>query len=460
MSALKLPPLAAKPARLRRSGLRWLCESGAALQAREPLASCYVRMQAPAGARMPLAEEQNDIQVVLAPRQAGIVQHRGGLGHGGFRDLVEAGEWRAGEVIADADREDNALDALVLAGRRGFESGEGRGSLLAGWHDKVRGAWEGPGGATWGQVLSLGTCEQNAVFRGEDMAFLSWFARAPGPVQFSWVGDERCVHSAAVLLQHVRRTPVEAAAITAAVIDWINERTRSLDTAAFPGFQPGAARGVLAGRWPEAQALSYAFHLMTEAVGTSPILECTELPASGGIIELPPPQVVALTLGSEVAPHFRHRKTGWIIAMHGFRFGPYIGEAVADWLRRDFEPLPRSVDDIRRDLAALADEVHARTGATLLVQNLVASSAADRVSNYAWLGDECDKVLPVMANEANLMLRDLTRSHAIALVDSDAIAAELGVDEVPDRFHASQRMVEMQRDDVHGFLRDAAIPGF
>jgi len=324
----------------------------------------------------------------------------------------------------------------------------------------VRASWEGKGTGRYGQVLALGTCEQNAVFRGEDMAFLSWFARAPGPVQLSSVSDERCVHSSAVLLQHVRRTPAEAAAITESVIDWVNERTRGLGAAAFPGMQQGEGRGVLAGRWPEAQEISFALHLLAEAVGTSPILERTEVISSRGIVELDPPDVIALTLGSEVAPHFRHKKTGWIVAMHGFRFGPFIGPGVADWLRRDFEPLPRSVDDTRRDLAALADEVRARTGGTLLVQNLVASAAADRVSNFAWLGDEFAQSLPVLGNESNLMLHDLTRSHAIAMLDSDALAAELGINQVPDRFHASLELVDAQRSEVHRFLRETGVPGF
>ena len=460
MSELVLPKLSASPARLHRSGLKWLKPAGASLRAREPLASSYLRLAGPAGGRTPLPEEQNDLQVVLAPEQAGAVTFRDGLSFGGYRNLVEAGEWRAGEVVAHAAGEaGGGLAAMVLMGRRGFESGEGRGSLLAGWHDKVRASWQGSGTGRFGHVLALGTCEQNAVFRGEDMAFLSWFARAPGPVQISSVSDERCVHSSAVLLQHVRRTAAEAAAITEAVIDWVNARTRGLGAGAFPAFQP-AARGVLAGRWPEAQEISFALHLLAEAVGTSPILERTEVISSRGILELDPPDVIALTLGSEVAPHFRHRKTGWVIAMHGFRFGPFIGPGVADWLRRDFEPLPRSVDDTRRDLAALADEVHARTSGTLLVQNMVASAAADRVSNFSWLGDDFARSLPVLGNESNLMLQDLTRSHAIAMLDSDALAAELGVNSVPDRFHASLELVEAQRTEVHRFLRESSIPGF
>ncbi len=70
MKPLVLPALSAEPARIRRSGLRWRRESGAQVRAREPVAVCYVRLSSVGDAPVPLAEEQNDLQVVLAPRAA------------------------------------------------------------------------------------------------------------------------------------------------------------------------------------------------------------------------------------------------------------------------------------------------------------------------------------------------------------------------------------------------------
>ena len=282
----------------------------------------------------------------------------------------------------------------------------------------------------------------------------------PGPAQIVAVSDERCVHSSAVLLQHVRRTPAEAIAITEAVYSWIGERIAQALPGSFPAFQPESAQGTLQGRWPESQDILFAMHLLAESMGTSPILERSEVITGRGIVELNPPDVIALTLGSELARHFRHRRTGWIVAMHGFRFGPFIGSGVAEWLRRDFEPMTRTVADSQRDLAALADEVKARTGATLLVQNLIASNVADRISNYSWLGEAFDDSVPVIGNEANLMLSDLTRHHSIAMIDSDALAAQLGVKHVPDRYHASVELIEAQRNEVHRVLREYKIPGF
>lgn|GEM_PF-755672 len=464
MHPLRMPPLSARPFGLLRSGLQCLRRTGDHVGAREPLAVCHLRLS---GSRerhsiVPLAEDQHDLQVVLASPTAGKVEYRTDLSHGGYQDLVGSTDWDEGTVVGSIDSPDEPgeLVALVLAGRRGFESGEGRGGLLAGWHERARAFWEGEGSGRFGTVLSLGTCEQTGIFRGDDMAFLSWFARAPGPAQVVAVADERCVHSSAVLLQHIRRTPADALAITDAVQGWFGERLTGLQPGAFPAFQPEASRGHAGGRWPEMQDLLFALHLLGHAVGTCPILERSDVLTRRGFVQLEPPDAIALSLGSELAPHFRHRRTGWMIAIHGFRFGPYIGSGILDWLRRDFEPVRRSVSEIERDLAALAEEVRQRTGAALLVQNLVASSALNRVSNYAWLGESFSESLPVIATEANLMLSDLTRAPNVSVIDSDALAADLGVRHVPDGAHASRELLEAQRREFHHVLRDREVPGF
>jgi len=463
MNELRLPALSARPFNLLRSGLQWLRRSGDHVDAREPVAVCHLRLSGPRDApTLPMAEEQHDLQLVLAARIAGTVQYRANLSRGGYQDLIGSAEWDAGTIVGSIDAPDGngELMSLVLAGRRGFENGEGRGGLLAGWHERARAFWEGNGAGRFGTVLSLGTCEQTVVFRGEDMAFLSWFARAPGPAQIVAVADERCVHSSAVLLQHLRRTPAEAQAITAAVHDWLGERMRQLDLHSFPAFEPDAASGALAGRWPAAQDLLFALHLLGESVGTCPILEGSEMLTRGGLVQQGPADAITLSLGSELVPHYRHRRTGWLIAIHGFRFGPYIGPGLTEWLRRDFEPVRRTVANMQQDLAALAAEVMARTGAVLLVQNLVASSALNRISNYSWLGEAFDQCLPVISTEANLMLGDLTRSPNVSMIDSDALAVALGVNHCPDGAHASGELLEAQRREIHRILRERRIPGF
>jgi hypothetical protein len=263
-----------------------------------------------------------------------------------------------------------------------------------------------------------------------------------------------------VVLQHLRRTKSEADAIVRAVESFVASRQTLSGGGSFPAFEEEASHGVLDGRWPAAQDLLFALHLLAEAVGASPILERTELITAKGLVVSPPPDAVALSLGSEFAPHFRHRETGWVVAFHGFRFGQFIGPGMVDWLRRDFERLPRTVTDVERDMAELASEVSARTGAFLLVQNLIASDVASRVANYAWLGDEFSSCIPVLSNEANLMLSGLTRRRSVSVIDSDALAAELGVHLCPDRFHAGRELLDAQRSEIHRVLREREVPGF
>jgi hypothetical protein len=462
MKELCLPALSATPFGVHRSGLHWLQPSGKSVAAREAIAACHLRLLPPRGEERPtpFAEEQNDLQVVLAPRNPCRFEYRAELSKGGYQDMVGSSDWDEGEVVGSSQDDSGELIALVLAGRRGFENGEGRGGLLSGWHERARGFWEGDGIGPMGTVLGLGTCEQTGLFRGEDMAFLSWFARAPGPAQIIAVPDERCVHSSAVVLQHVRRTPAEANAIAEAVYSWIGERMALAGGGRYPAFEVDARKGTSHGRWPEAQNTLYALCLLAEAVGTSPILERTEVMTRRGMVVQGPPDAIALSMGSELAPHFRHRRTGWVIAIHGFRFGTFLGQGVIDWLKRDFERMRRTVADAERDLAALAEEVSTRTGASLLIQNLIASSAADRISNYSWLGDTFSASVPVIGAEANLMLTDLTRHPNVSVIDSDALAADFGVKHAPDRLHASRELLEAQKSEIHRLLRARAVPGF
>jgi hypothetical protein len=318
----------------------------------------------------------------------------------------------------------------------------------------VRACWQGDhatGTKRYGNVLALGNCEQTGLFRGDDMAFLSWFARAPGPVQIMAIADERCVHSSAVLLQQLRREPAESCAITNTVHEWLSER---LTHAARDPLQATASRR------RATQDMLYALHLLAESSGSSPILGCTETLTPKGVAQIGPPDAIALSLGSEFAAHYRHKRTGWLVAFHAARFGPFIGAGIADWMRRDFERVPRTIADIETDLAALAAEVQTRTGAVLLVQNVVASSEADRISNYSWLGDSFADSVSVLNTEANMMLFGLTRMANISMIDADALAAELGTKNIPDRTHASRDLLEAQRCAVHEVLRARGIHGF
>ena len=461
VSTLRLPMLHASPFALLRSGLRWLRREGDVVSAREPVAYVSVALSPPKAhtGPMPFAEDMSDLQVALAPSVGGVLRPQADLSRGGFQDVVSSFHWDEGLALGTLESaEETELFPVMLAGRRGFDAGEGRGELLSGWHDRTRAFWVGGREGPVGTVLSLGTCEQTGVFRGEDFAFLEWFARAPGPAQMISIPDERTVHSSAVLLQHLRRTPEEARGIAEAVHAWIGERIH--DSAGYPAFLAEARKGIRRGRWPDGQSLLFALHLLAEVVGASPLLEQTELLTRRGVVDQGPPDVVVLSLGSEFSPHFRHRATGWLIAIHDFRLRTFIGPALRAWLKRDFEPVRRTVADVERDLGALSEELTARTGGLLLVQNLITTSPGDQVPNYSWLGDGFAECPPVTHGAANVMLSGLTRRRNLSMIDNDALAAELGVRLCPDRNHAARPLIEAQRGEIHHILRQSGVPGF
>jgi hypothetical protein len=461
LSTLQLPVLHASPFALLRSGIRWLRRDGETVSAREPIAHVGLALRAPRGsdALQPFPEEQVDLQVALAPSVGGILRPNARLSQGGFQDLVGSQPWDAGSTVGALEAAEKAeLVPLLLAGRRGFDAGEGRGELLSGWHDRARAFWEGSGEeGPAGTVLSLGICEQTGVFRGEGFAFQEWFARAPGPAQIISIADERTVHSSAVLLQHLQRTPAEANAIAETVHSWIGERIAG---ASYPAFLADAQRGIRRGRWPDGQSLLFALHLLAEAVGASPLLERTDLLTRRGLVDQGPPEVVVLSLGSEFAPHFRHRATGWLVGMHDFRLRGFIGPAVRDWLKRDFEPVRRTVADAERDLGALSAELSARTGGVFIIQNAIATSPGDRIPNYSWLGDGFADCVPVACAEANLMLGALTRVHDVSVLDADALAADHGVRHCADRAHPGRVLLDALREETHRILRERKIHGF
>jgi hypothetical protein len=461
MSALQIPVLHANPFILQRSGLRWTRKNGDVLAAREPFAYAGLSLRAPRGhpGPVPFGEEPHDLQVAFAPSVGGVLRPASALSHGGFQDLVSSQQWDEGTAIGTFEAAQEAeLVPLVLAGRRGFDSGEGRGQLLAGWHDRTRAFWEGGNDGAAGVVLSLGICEQTGIFRGEEFAFLEWFARAPGPAQIISIADERTVHSSAVLLQQLNRTPAQAHAIAQAVHDFVGERIGAL--AGYPAFVESTREGVRQGRWSDGQCVLFAMHLLSEAVSASPLLERTDLITRRGLVDQGPPNVTVLSLGSEFTSHFRHRSTGWLVAMHAFRLQSFIGREVRAWLKRDFEPVRRTVADAERDLAALSEVLRARTGGTLLVQNSIISSPADRIPNYSWLGDGFSESGPVFCAEANLMLSGLTQRHDLSVLDTDALAVDVGVQHCPDRAHPSRVLLDELRSETHRILKDRAVPGF
>ncbi len=456
MRQLSLPALPFGPLVPKRSGLHWLVRDGDRVEARQPLAYCNVDFvpQAGAPAARVFLDEARDLQLVLASPARGALQLEPGLaGLGGWLDLHgDRIKWEAGSTIARLDGEGppETLLFYFVAGRRGFEPGEGRGGLLTGWHERLRAFWPGKAGEVPRTLLALGTCEQIPILRGGDPAFAASFAALEGPAQLVVHRDDRLVHSAAILLQQLRRAPEESRQLLEIVQGELAARTKSVSASELPSDGPGL-------RNPLLHDLLAAQNLLAAGLASSPLLEQPDFCSPEGFTRAPPAEAIFLSVVSDFTTHFRHRRTGWLIAMHGFRIED-LGAAGRAWLREEFESFTFSLAEIEANLAALAEELRERTGARLFISNIIATSSWNRIPNYAWLGDEFPRAGPVATGAANLMLERLEARGLCAVVDLDAVTAEHGGRHCPDRVHASGPLPGAYRGELLELLSSRGPP--
>ncbi|WP_157083287.1 hypothetical protein [Novosphingobium lentum] len=417
-----------------RSGVRWLRPDGHDCRAGEAVAFCNIAL---AGSDAPFGAERFDLQVTLAPGRTGRLRHGTGVSRGGYLDRLASLPWLAGDEWAFLEHAGpgvgSAEDETILtfyAGRRFTDVAEDHSGLLAGWHDRVR-AWTGDAGSA--TVLGAGTCELEAILRGEDGSFAAMLAGSTGPVQIAVCDDEPLVQSAGVLAQGLARTPADIAAIRGDIV-------RSF----------GAGGPAPTGRdWAFIGAL-------LNGLEQSPLNDCYDQLGRSGLRTAGPAVAVCLSLTTEMPPTARHRTLGYIVTMHGYRLAA-LSPAVRHWLQHDFEFFTRSVDDIARDYATLA-----AGSRQLFVVNCMSISRMDTVQNYSLLDDRTLAMLSsVRAKELNLMLHDLERSSGIAVIDADAIAADLGLlAHFPDGFHATGPLIAEMRAELLHQLAAYGIPGF
>jgi hypothetical protein len=170
---------------------------------------------------------------------------------------------------------------------------------------------------------------------------------------------------------------------------------------------------------------------------------------------------VILSLGSEFSTLLRHRRLGYTVDFHAFRIAE-AGPAVQSWLRRDFELVKRTPDQIRRDYRDLFDTVRVHQRTQFLVINLLSTQIDENIHNYAPFDKPMGDTLgSVRAKELNLMLHDLAHERDVSIVDLDAIAADLGSRlHVPDSVHHSGMLQTELRGEILRILRARGVPGF
>lgn len=438
---LTLGPLGGSAAAVTRSGLRWLCADGQALRAGDPIALCNIAVHT----KPPLecfAQEGEDLRFVLVAAAAGRVRQNAAVSRGGWHDELRGYfQWDPDRVIGTFEPDAPGADpqALVarfcVAGRRVSEVAEDRTGILTGWHERKR-AWrveaERPG-----TVLGLGICELSPVLRGPDNAFLATLLAGGGAAHMVDVPDTPLVPCARTLIEQFQRTDAQRALVA--------ESFREL------GAQIEIDR---IGDWILAATLLKAL-IGRPALESYDVLTATRL-------EQVTPDAMILSVNADGPHRYRHRRHGFAIQLHPFQ-RLRTGQAFRAWLAREFTVEQHSVSAVRRDYVELIRQVRERAPRReILVFNSVAATDREDILSYEAYDPPLSLALRnVRARELNVMLHDLAAETGIAIVDADAIAADLGVHRsIPDGTHQSGEMQQVLREEILSILKARNVPGF
>jgi hypothetical protein len=432
---LRLGPLRANGYSIRRSGIRWMCESGETCEANQVVAyfNIAVKRDGPPGLSSAFADE-HELYVACATRARGRIQFA--PAPGGYLSMLGLNPWDAesvfGSLSVDDSRATLADDAgtfslMMLAGRRMSALADVQAGLLGSWYGRARAWWSDDRLPV--TLLSLGICDVTGVVSGAERAFFELFRSEPQATHVVFVPDHPIAPAAPVLLDQLERTANDAAAIANDI------------------------RSALARGTPNADDLIFAGTLVA-TMQRNPMRETHDLLVPSGLARSSPADAVLLSLSAEPPVILRHKKLGY--RLHILQHNQHaIGPVLKAWLTQAFESVPRTTSDIKADYERLFDAMERTTGALPIVLNRMSTSGDETLSNYAAFDAPLSGTLAnVEAKELNLMLHDIAATREIAVIDVDAIAAEIGgAQHLPDGIHQSGAMQSVLREEILRVLR-------
>ena len=437
---LHLGPLHAAGYNILRSGLRWLFDSGHYCRPNQIFAYCNITLE-PASGRLsglpPFAEEL-ELQIAFASRIGGRVSANASTARGGYLSVRTVDVWDPDTVVASIEPDPEAGDPvgdpsrlrlLALAGRRMTDLAVTHSGLLPGWHGRSRGWWC-EAGETPVTLLSLGVCDAAGLVQGEDCAFSDMFEATRTAAQMVYIPDHPLAPATPLLLDQLQRTPAQFDAIAADLKGFFERSTTP----------------------PTPNDLIFAGTVLS-VMQRNPIRDGYSIFSANGLARLGPADAVLLSLAVEPNSILRHRKLGYpihIMRHHQAAAGP----AFKAWLTESFEPVRRSVDDLKRDYETLIDKIARTTGGRVIILNRMSTSGYEDVSSYLPFDAPMSETLSlVAAKEWNLMLEDIADERDLDIVDVDAIAADIGGGEhLPDSIHQSGLMQTLLRREVLNYL--------
>jgi hypothetical protein len=435
--------------------MRWLREDGAHCRAGEAFAYCNIGLLpvrgAPPQIAQPFLEEDSDLQVVFAPRIAGRIHRSEVSSRGGFLDQLDLFQlWGPDFVLGHLERAENPgpalpgpedeLELLMMTGRRQADVSEGRQGLLTGWHNRTR-AWRARDEAPLGSVLGLGICEMAGFLRGESSAFLELFEAISGPAHAILSEQEPSLPTARIIIEQTMRTKAQYDEIAADLI----------------GHFAGVGARVEPSEWIFLASL-------LQTLRRAPLAETYDILSRTGLHHTGPADAVLLSAHAESLLLLRHRRLGYTVSIHSHRLGRPAPNAEA-WIRENFERIPRTLDDIAgdyRDLTGMIRAAPERLPRNLMILNRMSSTGEEDLQNYMGFDAPMSSALAsIYSQDLNLVLHDLGREPEVAIVDVDAIAADMGGQRnMPDGIHASGALQSEVRGEILHLLRARGVPGF
>ena len=420
--------------------MNWLSEDGRPCRPGEIIAYCNLAVQG--DTRGSVFAKEAVLQVAFASPAGGRLHRRPGLSGGGFLDVIGAADWRddetIGEIEADSDADDAGGDMplLMLAGQRMGWAVDVDTGLLPGWHLAARAWWE-HGDGHRRTLLNLGVCDAAGPIRGDDSGFVELFQGATFPAHVTDLTDHPAAPCAPVLLDgHGRsRTAFEALAL---------DLQRAL--ADFPE-PPTAADWMFAGA-------------LLAQLAESPLTRTFDILTRNGLARSEPPRAILLSSCAEPRTIRRHRKLGY--RLHIMRHDlDAAGPAIRAWLASAFDAVPRTLDDIAADYRRLIDTAPMQTGTRFLILNRMSTSGREDIASYTAFDEPMGAILAnIAAKEINLMLHDLAREKKVAVVDVDAMAAEIGgAAHLPDGVHQSGALQDLVRGEILDILASVGPAG-
>ncbi|MES2496855.1 MAG: hypothetical protein V4618_12125 [Pseudomonadota bacterium] len=432
---IRLPPIVPREWRSKRAGFQWLVPDGGRCAAHQIIAHCVFGFSPPAldsshAAR--LNQEEGSFRIALVARHAGIVHHARSSSNGGWHDMLALVDHIPGTIagvlapfapVAEGDTGGACLTQIVV-GRKATPLSEDQSSLHSGWHDRRR-TWMLDHGPPRTTVLGLGICELTGVMLGADNSFGELLTMLDRPVQLVNVPDIPLVHTAGIVTQQLGRSETERNAI------WAD-------------FCAG-----MAARKPLSQPDDWIFgSSLIKAICASPAGEDYTTFSDQGIGALPPADVVIMSLHAESPIRLRHRRLGYDIRLHRFRF-LQMGPALRSWLKDNFVQTTRSIEDIRTDYLALIESLkQGPQRRRLMLLNMLSSLPGENIQCYQPY-DEPGRLTTVWAKMMNLMAEDLARDHGVTVIDADAIGVDLGIGfSASDGIHQSGEMQTALRAEI------------